>query len=143
MTTIQPIVQQAQERSSLQNQTSQQISKFIAQQQTLQELMKGDLKIFTMVHIKDKLCITVLPVILIISSLFLSLFMSYSLSIFLFLSFSFFSLSLYLSLSLSVYLSLSFSLSVSFYLSEKTCGSKFCDKMLAAAAPSSATTHSF
>jgi hypothetical protein len=47
MTTIQPIVQQAQERSSLQNQTSQQISKFISQQQTLQELMKGDLKIFT------------------------------------------------------------------------------------------------
>ena len=47
MTTIQPIVQQAQERSSLQNQTGQQISKFISQQQTLQELMKGDLKIFT------------------------------------------------------------------------------------------------
>jgi hypothetical protein len=76
-------------------------------------------------------------------SLFLSLCLSlFSFSFFLSLSFTLsFSLSVCLSLSLSfsfsVYLSLSFSLSVSFYLSKKIPAvPSFCDKMLAAAAPS-------
>ena len=93
-------------------------------------------------YIGNKLCITALPVIFNISSFSVSVNLSFSLCLSLFS----FSLSLYLShsLSLSVCLSLIIVLTLCLFLClflKNPCSSKFCNKMLAAAAPSLATKH--
>jgi hypothetical protein len=121
------------------------------------------------VHIKHKLCITALPVIIYQLSLLmpysvsvylsfslslsLPLYIFFTLSLSLYLSFHSLSLSLSIfltlslslsfshSLSLSAYLSLSFSLSVSFYLSKKSLQFQVLRQNACSCGSKSATTH--